>query len=831
MVAVYLLPKFSGEDRGDGGIRRVVEAQRKYLNIVDSPDSADVVAVHAGMYVNTDKPYVAHTHGLYWSDFEWPRWSIPVNRQVAENIRRADAVTAPSDWVANAIKRSFNVPVTVLPHGINTSEWPKGTNEGYILWNKARVDSVCNPAIVNELATRVSGVEFVSTFGDERPNVKIVGKQTFENSKKLTQGAAVYLSTTLETFGIGALEAMSCGVPVLGWNEGGIVDFVMHKEHGYLAQPGNIQDLVEGLQWCLDNREAVSEKCIEDVDKYHSWEGIMYYYTQLYESLARPNNKLSVVIPCYNLGRWLPAAVQSVVDQCDEVIIVDDASTDDSPAVCDSLASDKVKILHHAENQHVAAARNTGITAASGDLILCLDADDRMASGSLDILRLGLQNDNVDIAYGACQFFDTDYNPITRFGPDGVSSWPPPFEWQGLHKYPFSYCPTASMFRRRVWQRCNGFRERYKGVEDADFWTRAINLGMRPSKITEAVTLQYTVRTDSRLSTSEGGKVDWTAWYLPEPLIKVTDPVVIPAYNKPKLTVVIPCGPGHERKVLDALDSLQGQTFKDWECIVVFDNTIAELPEWVIAGHVGTANSPAKARNMGVAMARTKLVYFLDADDYFIRHDSLDILFRTWAANQGTCFVYSDWTDETNAVHQMRQIKCEDALVELPTPVNILFDKSCGVKFDTDLIGWEEWDFALQLLNTGMCGVRAPYPLFKYNTQSGTRRHLAHDNRESIVDVLDAKWKPYRDGVLTMACGSCGGGVYVAPQSQDPSQAPIPGTVAVEYTGTDVVRTYRGQMTGESYRFGDDDVHHIRLVDERDVNGFLSLDGFKLVGV
>jgi glycosyltransferase involved in cell wall biosynthesis len=89
--------------------------------------------------------------------------------------------------------------------------------------------------------------------------------------------------------------------------------------------------------------------------------------------------KVSVVIPSYNQAGFLAEAVQSVLDQTYsnfEVIVINDASTDNTDEVMSRFNDPRIKYIVHKENRYAAAARNTGIRAASGELISFLDADD-----------------------------------------------------------------------------------------------------------------------------------------------------------------------------------------------------------------------------------------------------------------------------------------------------------------------------------------------------------------------------------------------------------------------------------------------------------------------
>ena len=90
--------------------------------------------------------------------------------------------------------------------------------------------------------------------------------------------------------------------------------------------------------------------------------------------------KFSIIIPCYKVEQYLHQCVDSVLAQTYEdyeVILVDDGSPDNSPAICDEYGkkTDKVKVIHK-PNGGLSDARNAGLDVARGEFVLFLDSDD-----------------------------------------------------------------------------------------------------------------------------------------------------------------------------------------------------------------------------------------------------------------------------------------------------------------------------------------------------------------------------------------------------------------------------------------------------------------------
>ena len=204
---------------------------------------------------------VSIIHGLYWTgDYNAGRGEYIANADIVKSVRSAYEITVPSEWVQKVFQRDMHISPTVIHHGIEYDEWKyTGEHEPYVLWNKNRPGDVCSPTAVTRLATMFPKYKFVSTFSDGNPpkNMSVIGKQPHDKMKKLVQRAGLYLSLVKETFGIGILEAMASGSPVLGWDYGGNQILVKHGVNGYLAQPDNYVDLAKGFEYCVENTKTL----------------------------------------------------------------------------------------------------------------------------------------------------------------------------------------------------------------------------------------------------------------------------------------------------------------------------------------------------------------------------------------------------------------------------------------------------------------------------------------------------------------------------------------------------------------------------------------------
>lgn len=119
-------------------------------------------------------------------------------------------------------------------------------------------------------------------------------------------------------------------------------------------------------------------------------------------------DRVSIIIPVYNAGAYLERSLKSICEQSFsnlEIILVDDGSTDDSPGLCDEWALKDYRIrVYHQKNGGVSVARNMGLTLASGEYVMFVDADDWIAPDTVQTLYELLQEHQADVS--TCQYIE-----------------------------------------------------------------------------------------------------------------------------------------------------------------------------------------------------------------------------------------------------------------------------------------------------------------------------------------------------------------------------------------------------------------------------------------
>jgi glycosyltransferase involved in cell wall biosynthesis len=178
---------------------------------------------------------------------------------------------------------------------------------------------------------------------------------------------------------------------------------------------------------------------------------------------------VSIVIPCRNHARFLDEAIESVLAQTvpvRDLIVVDDGSTDDTPAVAARYPG-----LHYVRQSRrgVSAARNAGLRLANAEHIVFLDADDRLLPTACAVGLACLDADpSCAFSSGGVHIIGDSGAVITT--PDNACADDDHYRTLLMHNY--IWTPAAVMFRASALRRVSGYDARRSGAADWDLYLR-----------------------------------------------------------------------------------------------------------------------------------------------------------------------------------------------------------------------------------------------------------------------------------------------------------------------------------------------------------------------
>lgn len=194
-------------------------------------------------------------------------------------------------------------------------------------------------------------------------------------------------------------------------------------------------------------------------------------------------NNISFFMPVYNCEKYIEEAVESIMKtnfaDGDELVICDDCSTDNTPAVLNKLVN-KYPVIHvirHSINRGGGMARNTAIMNTSNNLLFCLDSDNVLAENSILPLKEFLLNENADIAaFERINFFRKE-QPKENI--DHI--WKYPYmEYTPKNVLSTIYFPGASgnyLFTKKSWMKVGGYLP--SGLDTWSFGFRQVMEGFR----------------------------------------------------------------------------------------------------------------------------------------------------------------------------------------------------------------------------------------------------------------------------------------------------------------------------------------------------------------
>lgn len=189
--------------------------------------------------------------------------------------------------------------------------------------------------------------------------------------------------------------------------------------------------------------------------------------------MNHPHHSVSVIIPCHNGEQFLAEAVESVLPQtvaADEIIVVDDGSTDGTPQIASRYP--QLRYLRQAQ-QGVSRARNAAAAASQGDYLVFLDHDDRLLPQALELgLKAFAARPESGFVFGLCRNIDVKGGPIENAHLLSLKQrYEPPYYPQLLQGDSI-HPPARLMIQRQAFEAIGGFDPSLTVAEDYDLYLR-----------------------------------------------------------------------------------------------------------------------------------------------------------------------------------------------------------------------------------------------------------------------------------------------------------------------------------------------------------------------
>jgi hypothetical protein len=192
------------------------------------------------------------------------------------------------------------------------------------------------------------------------------------------------------------------------------------------------------------------------------------------------DQKISVIIPTADRPESLPYALASLRAQNVkdiQVVVVNDGGADVGDVLAPFRDDLGVELVSHARNRGPSAARNAGLDAADGDLVMFLDDDDVILPGHIDAVLKVINEGTADVVYTTMKVSTTRHEPTSEGYRDAL----PAFDYDFDHDFLLmaNYIPPAGLTMRRPGPGGPRFDDDIRLAEDWDLWLRMVSDGYR----------------------------------------------------------------------------------------------------------------------------------------------------------------------------------------------------------------------------------------------------------------------------------------------------------------------------------------------------------------
>jgi len=314
---------------------------------------------------------------------------------------------------------------------------------------------------------------------------------------------------------------------------------------------------------------------------------------------------VSVIVPVFNGADYLAEALANIAAQDrppDEVVVIDDGSTDASAEIARSAPG--VRVVSQANQGH-GGARNAGIAATSGDVIAFLDHDDRWTLDKLRV-QVGHLEDHPEIGVVLAR---------QRMLLEAGFERPAWMAKRALDEPEAAPIPSALVARRAVFDGVGGFDPTFRMACDTDWLFRARDAGVSIAWVPDVLVLRRVHRGNMSNATAAGK----------QEFLRVLHGSVRrkarPRETSPRVSVVIPAF-NAERFLGAAIESALAQSPAPLEVLVVDDGSTDGTAAVARSHDVRYAHQEnagvAAAANLGASLAHGDFLAFVDADDVWL---------------------------------------------------------------------------------------------------------------------------------------------------------------------------------------------------------------------
>jgi len=196
-----------------------------------------------------------------------------------------------------------------------------------------------------------------------------------------------------------------------------------------------------------------------------------------YRQVEHKDVLVSVIIPCYNIWRYLEQAVDSILDQTLdnlEIIIIDASTDNETINYLKKFQKPKTKV-YFIEDKGVSDARNVGISKAKGKYICCLDSDDCLEPTYLEKAVLVMEtNPGISFVYSDAKLFgeEDNYWRVQDYKLEDILD--------------YNHVTVVGVYKKEVWEKVEGYSDDMReGFEDWEYWIKAGKIGFRGKAINE----------------------------------------------------------------------------------------------------------------------------------------------------------------------------------------------------------------------------------------------------------------------------------------------------------------------------------------------------------